>query len=167
MIDRWNPHIDHFDFGQLLQHRRERQPWGVQQQTMLQGDQQAVGQKGDQNVSVGAMLQLMLDGAYAEFTLERAEDRFDLRQLHVARPQDAGISGGQVGAQQVVPVAYFCRAEFFLVHTKLERFPRYLLAFPHRRESRDRRETNSGSHTLAALHRTPTASCAMLLAVRR
>src|SRR6266851_6169419 len=47
----------------------------------------------------------------------------------VARPQDAGISGGQVGAQQVVPVAPFRCLELFLVHTKLERFPRYLMAF--------------------------------------
>jgi hypothetical protein len=27
------------------------------------------------------MLQLMIDGAYAEFALERSEDRFDLGQL--------------------------------------------------------------------------------------
>jgi hypothetical protein len=36
------------------------------------------------------MLQLMIDRAYAKFTLERAEDGLDLGQLHVARPQDAG-----------------------------------------------------------------------------
>ena len=58
---------------------------------------------------VGAMLQLMVDGAYAEFTLERSEDRFDLRQLHVARPQDTGIASGQVAASSltgtVVPFA--------------------------------------------------------------
>jgi hypothetical protein len=53
----------------------------------------------------------------------------DLRQLHVARPQDAGISGGQIGAQQVVSVTPFRRLEFFLVHMKLECLPRYLLAF--------------------------------------
>ena len=37
----------------------------------------------------------------------------------------------------------------------------------HRRESRGRREINSSSHTLAAVHQTPTASCAMLLVVDR
>jgi hypothetical protein len=52
-------------------------------------------------MSVGAVLQLMTDRAYPQFTLERSEDRFDLRQLHVARPQDAWVSGSQVGAQQV------------------------------------------------------------------
>src|ERR1700680_1979394 len=96
---------------------------------MLQRHLQAVGEKGKQNVRVDAMLQLMADGAYAEFTLERSEDRFDLCQLHVPRPQHAGISGGQVGAQQVVSVAPFRLLEFFLIHTKLESLPCYLLAF--------------------------------------
>jgi hypothetical protein len=36
LIDRGNPDINHFDFGQLLQYRRRRQPRGVQQQTLLQ-----------------------------------------------------------------------------------------------------------------------------------
>ena len=81
LIDRRNPDVDHSDFRQLLQDRRRRQPWGVQQQALLQRDLQAVGEKGNENVSVGAMLQLMVDGAYPEFTLERAEDRLDLCQL--------------------------------------------------------------------------------------
>jgi hypothetical protein len=101
LIDRRNPHVNHFDFGQLFQHRRRRQPRGVQQKTLLQGYLQAVGEKGDQNVRVGAMLQLMADRAYAEFTFERSKYRFDLGQLHVTRPQHAGISGGKVGPQQV------------------------------------------------------------------
>jgi len=33
----------------------------VQQETLLQGDLQAVGEKGDQNVRVGAMFQLMVE----------------------------------------------------------------------------------------------------------
>ena len=37
----------------------------------------------------------------------------------------------------------------------------------HRRESRGRRETNSSSHTLAAVHQTPTASFARPLIVDR
>jgi hypothetical protein len=58
----------------------------VQQQALLQRHLQAVGEKGDQNVRVGAMFQLMIDGTYAEFTLERSKYRFDLGQLHVAAP---------------------------------------------------------------------------------
>jgi hypothetical protein len=38
------------------------------------------------------MLQLMADRPCAEFTFERSKYRFDLGQLHVARPQRAGIS---------------------------------------------------------------------------
>jgi hypothetical protein len=51
-----------------------------------------VGQKGDQNVSVSATLQWMIDGAYANFTLERAEDGLDLGSVAPSAPQDAGIS---------------------------------------------------------------------------
>jgi hypothetical protein len=68
---------------------------------------QEVGEKGDQNARVGAMLQLMADRTYPQFALEQFKYRFDLGQLHVARPKDAGISGRKVGAQQVVPVAPF------------------------------------------------------------
>src|SRR5260370_30522950 len=124
LIDSRNPDVDHLDFCQLLQHRRRRQPRGVQQKTLLQRDLQAVGEKGNQNVRVGAVLQLMVNGAYAEVTLERSEDRFDLRQLNVARPQDAGISGGQVGAQQVVYVAPFPPLQVFLIPPKLQCLPR-------------------------------------------
>ena len=67
------------------------QPWGVQQETLLQGYLQAVGEKGDQNVSVDAMLQLMVNGAYAKVAFERPKYRFDLRQLHVVGPQHAAI----------------------------------------------------------------------------
>jgi hypothetical protein len=54
---------------------------------------QAVGEKGNQNVSVGPMLQLMVDGAYAEFTLERSEDRFEVvYQLHPKRAVSRNVS---------------------------------------------------------------------------
>ena len=62
----------------------------------------------------GDMFQIDGKWGYAEFTLERAENRFDLRQLHVARPQRAGISRGQVGAQQVMYVRPFRFLEFLL-----------------------------------------------------
>ena len=91
-VDSPNPDINHFDVGQLFQHRRGRQPRGVQQHALLQRHLQAVGEKGDQNVRLGAMLQLMADRPCAEFTFERSKYRFDLGQLHVARPQRAGIS---------------------------------------------------------------------------
>ena len=42
----------------------------------------------DQDVSVGAMLELMVDGAYAEFTFENAEDGFNLRQLYIAMERE-------------------------------------------------------------------------------
>jgi hypothetical protein len=47
----------------------------VRQEAMLEGNLQTLGEKGDQNVRVGAMFQLMVDGAYAEFALERSKNR--------------------------------------------------------------------------------------------
>src|ERR1700680_4671695 len=96
---------------------------------MLQRHLQTVSEKGDQNVRVDAMLQLMMNGTDAKFTLERTEYRFDLCQLHVTRPQHARISCGKVGAQQVVSVTPFRLLEFFLIYTKLEGLARDLLAF--------------------------------------
>jgi hypothetical protein len=69
LIDRGNPHINHFDLRQLFQHRRRRQLRGVQQQALFQRHLQAVGEKGDQNVRGGAMLQLMAKGACASSLL--------------------------------------------------------------------------------------------------
>src|SRR5271167_426048 len=88
LIDSRDPHVDHLDFRQLFQYRHGRQPWGVQQETLLEGHLQAVGEKGKENVRVGAMLQLMVDGADAEFALERSKNRFDLGELNVAGPQE-------------------------------------------------------------------------------
>jgi hypothetical protein len=38
---------------------------------MLDDDLQTVGEKGNLDVSIGAVFQRMINGAYAEFTLER------------------------------------------------------------------------------------------------
>jgi hypothetical protein len=58
----------------------------VNHQPVLQRNLQAVSEERDQNMSVGPMLELMLDRPDSEFTLQRPEHRLDLRQLHVARP---------------------------------------------------------------------------------
>ena len=55
---------------------------------------------------------------------------FNLGQLHVARPQNARISGGNVGGQQVVSVTPFRLLEFLLIHAKLKGLARDLLVFP-------------------------------------
>jgi len=51
------------------------------------------------------MLKLMIDGADAELALHGAKRRLDLRQSEVALPEHRGFFCGQVGAQQVVPIA--------------------------------------------------------------
>jgi len=66
------------------------QPRGVQQQAMLQRHLQTVKRERRSDVRVDAMLQLMMNGTDAKFTLERAKYRFDLCQLHVTRHSTLG-----------------------------------------------------------------------------
>ena len=130
MIARRNPHINHFDFGQLLQHSLGRQPWGVEQETLLQSDLQAVGEKGNQNVRVGAMFQLVVDGAEAQFALERPEYRFNLGQLTVRSASSGRWDLRRSGWSAASSVRYAIPPPgLFLIHSKLEGFPRDLPPF--------------------------------------
>jgi hypothetical protein len=52
-----------------------RQSRGVQQETLLQRDLQAVGEKGNQNVRVGAVLQLMVNGEMGGMPSSLLRDR--------------------------------------------------------------------------------------------
>ena len=100
----------------------------MRHQLMLQRDLQTVGQKRNQDVRVGAMFELMIDRADAQFALEGSKHRFDLRQLDVARPQHCGVFRGQIGAEQVVTVTQLRRVEFGLVDAEPERLARDRLA---------------------------------------
>ena len=65
-----NADIDHLNRGQFFQHGRGRESGGMRQHVMLQRDLKTVGQKRNQNVRVGAMFELMMDRADAQFGLE-------------------------------------------------------------------------------------------------
>ena len=56
------PDFHHLDRRQLFQHRRRCQPRRVNHQAVFQGDLQTVGQESDQDMGIGAMLELMMDG---------------------------------------------------------------------------------------------------------
>jgi len=129
LIDRGVPDVDHFDFHRLLPASPKASTPGCAATAAALALLASNKRESDQDVSVSAMPQLLVDGTYAEFTLERSKDRLNPCQLHVACPQHAGISGGKIGAQQVVPVAPLRLLKLFLVDTKLEGLPRDLLAF--------------------------------------
>jgi hypothetical protein len=56
----------------------------VQHQPVIQRHLKTVGQEGDQDVGVGAVLQLMADRPEPEIAFQASEDRLDLSQLDVA-----------------------------------------------------------------------------------
>ena len=58
---------------------------------MLDDDLQTVGEKGNLDVSIGAVFQRMINGAYAEFTFERSKNRFDLQTVGEKDNQDVSL----------------------------------------------------------------------------
>jgi hypothetical protein len=52
-------HVDHLHGGKLLQHTARRQPRRQRMQAPRQGDVQAVGQEGDEDVRLDACLKLV------------------------------------------------------------------------------------------------------------
>jgi len=76
---------------------------------------------------VGAMLQLMADRPETELAFQAAEDRLDLRQLDIARPQHTGIATREVGAKQIVSVAQLRLFELGPIHADLKRLARHRL----------------------------------------
>ncbi len=82
-----------------------RQPRRARPRRILQGDVQAVGDEGDEDVRLDASLPLVEHRTDGEIVLEFLEGLLDLRELHVVAPQGRGVFRGQVGAQQVAALA--------------------------------------------------------------
>jgi len=88
--------IDHLDGGQCVQDGHRGEAGSMNHEPVFQRYLQTVGQEGDQDMGVGAVLQLVVEGTYAEIAFQGAEHGFDLRQLYVARPEQGGISTGEI-----------------------------------------------------------------------
>ena len=70
-----------------------------------QGDVQAVGEKGDEDVRLDTVLELVVDRAYCKVALEIFERLLDLYELNVVALQLGRVGAGQVGTQQIAPFA--------------------------------------------------------------
>ena len=71
----------------------------------FQGDEQAVGDEGDEDVGLDPLFALMEDGPDREVVLEFLEGLLDLDQLHVQAPESRGVFGDHVGSQQIAALA--------------------------------------------------------------
>ena len=78
--------IDHLDSGELFQGAAGGQSWGEGMEASCQGDLQAIGQEGDEDMSFYPLLVLMEDRADGEVALEGLEGLFDGDELNVILP---------------------------------------------------------------------------------
>ena len=90
-------HVEHLHGGELVEHG----PWseaGCQRLELgVQRDVKAVGQEGDEDVRLDAVLKLVVDRAEFQIVLEILERGLDLDELDIELPQMGGLSGAQIG----------------------------------------------------------------------
>ena len=65
LIQGGNTDIDHLNRGELFHYRSGCESGSMSQETVLEGDLKTVGQKGNQDVGIGAVFELMMDRADA------------------------------------------------------------------------------------------------------
>ena len=94
-------HVQQLHRGQFLEDHARHQAAGQGLEALAQGDGEAVGQEGDEEVRFDAFGFVMVDGPQAQVAFLSAEGFFHERQLHVATPEQLRVVGAQVGAQQI------------------------------------------------------------------
>lgn len=114
MIGGWQVDIDHLDGSELLQHGTGRQAWGQMTQSRTQGDLQAVGEEGDEDVGFDSVLELMKDGTQSQIVFEGFEGGLNFHQLDVKLPELGGIPSAKIGVQKVTAFAAADLTEFVL-----------------------------------------------------
>ena len=82
--------VNHLHGGKLLQHAARRQSRRQRVQAPRQGDVQAIGQEGDEDVSLDAGLELVKDRPDREIAFEVLERLLDRDQQQIM----AACSGG-------------------------------------------------------------------------
>ena len=71
-------HVDHLNRRQLFQDGPWRQSWGQLAGLALEGDLEAVGNEGDENVGFDPVVQLMVNGPEAQVTFQFLERLLDI-----------------------------------------------------------------------------------------
>ena len=79
-----HPHIDHLHRGELLQCRAWSQTRSEGFEPMLQGNLQAIGDEGHEDVGLDALIDLVVDGADRQIAFELLEGLLDLGELNTA-----------------------------------------------------------------------------------
>src|SRR6202790_4671533 len=98
-------HVEHLHGGELVEHRPGREAGGQRREPRAQRDVQAIGQEGDEDMRLDALLELMVDRAQLQIVLQGLEGCLDLDELDIEPPQLSRVLAAQIGAQQVAPFA--------------------------------------------------------------
>jgi hypothetical protein len=69
---------------------------------LLEGGLQTVGEEGDEDVGLDALVGLVIDRPHREVVLEFLEGLLDLGQLQVIAPQRGRVLGGEIRGRSVV-----------------------------------------------------------------
>src|SRR4029077_5290453 len=91
--------IEHLDGGELVEHGPRGEAGGQRLQPGAQCDMQAIGQEGDEDVRLDAVLKLVVDRAELQIVLEILERSLDLDELDIELPQLGWILVAQIGTQ--------------------------------------------------------------------
>src|SRR5208282_487788 len=68
-------------------------------------DVETIGQEGDEDVRLDAVLELVVDRAQVQIVLHGLEGGLDLDELDVEPPQLGRVFAGEIGAQQIATFA--------------------------------------------------------------
>ena len=74
-------------------------------QALFEGDLEAIGHEGDEDVGLDTMVELVMDRSDGEIAFQFLEGLFDLGELDVEPPQAGRIVLAEVGAQQIAALA--------------------------------------------------------------
>jgi hypothetical protein len=81
---------------------------------------QAIGQEGDEDVRLDAVLELVVDRAQVNVVLHGLEGGLDLNKLDIEPPQLSRVFAGEIGAQQITAFAPPRLAQLFTIEREAQ-----------------------------------------------
>ena len=90
--------IEHLHGGELFKDSSRSQAAGTGFEASLEGDLQAVGEEGDEDVGFNAVFELVVNGADRQVAFELFKCLFDFGELEVVFPKFYRIVSAQVRA---------------------------------------------------------------------